>query len=288
MIGNDGGNGPGGVFYMPNSTCSDAPAQFLTLLAKDNIRQSCIGNRSLANVQNTNFAPRLGFAYRIRPDLVVRAGYGIAYGSLANIGAAPYVLGNNFPFAYSVTYTAPNSVTPVTLSNNELPTLENVFASVNLSSAATANPSGANLAGRVFNYDTPYTEAFNLTVQKQLDRYDSIQVAYVGDVGRHLDARGTFNDPSEIAPPGTNYQSLIPFPDFALESAYLTTNGTSSYNSLQVVYTHQLGAGLSVLANYTYSKCMTDQGAITDGITYRAQWLPGFGLQRRRFTLCPE
>ena len=97
MIGNDGGNGPGGVFYMPNSTCSDAPAQFLTLLAKDNITQSCIGNRSLANVQNTNFAPRLGFAYRIRPDLVVRAGYGIAYGSLANIGAAPYVLGTTSP-----------------------------------------------------------------------------------------------------------------------------------------------------------------------------------------------
>ena len=95
-------------FYMPQSTCSSAPPQFLALLAKDNIAQSCIGNRSLSNVQNSNFAPRIGFAYRIRPDFVIRGGYGIAYGSLANIGAAPYVLGNNFPFAYSVTYTAPN------------------------------------------------------------------------------------------------------------------------------------------------------------------------------------
>jgi hypothetical protein len=289
MIGSNGGNGPGGNFYMPKSTCGVAPAQFLTLLAKDNIAQSCIGNRTLSNVQNANFAPRIGFAYRVRPDLVVRGGYGIAYGSLANIGAAPYVLGNNFPFAYSVTYTAPNPTTPVALSNGALPTLENVFASVDLSSAASANPSGANLAGRVFDYLTPYTQAFNLTVQKQIGRYDSLQVAYVGVVGRHLDARGTFNDPSEITPPGTNNfaNGIIPFPDFAIGSAYLTTNGTSSYNSLQTVYTHQLGKGLSVLANYTYSKCMTDQGAITDGITYRAQWLPGFGINRD-YTLCPN
>jgi hypothetical protein len=289
MIGNDGGNGPGGVFYMPQSTCSAAPAQFLALLQQDNIAQSCIGNRSLSNVQGDNFAPRIGFAYRLRPDLVVRAGYGIAYGSLANIGAAPYVLGNNFPFAYSVTYTSPNPTTPVSLSTGALPTLENVFASVNLSSAATANPFGADLAGRVFNYLTPYTQAFNLTVQKQLGRYDSVQAAYVGDVGRHLDARGTFNDPSEITPPGTNNfaNGIIPFPNFAIGSAFLTTNATSSYNSLQLVYTHQVGQGLSVLANYTYSKCMTDQGAITDGITYRAQWLPGFGITHD-YTLCPN
>jgi hypothetical protein len=287
VIGGDGGNGPGGTFYMPNSTCSTATAQFLALLAKDNITQSCIGNRSLSNVQSDNFAPRVGFAYRVRPDFVIRAGYGIAYGSLANIGAAPYVLGNNFPFAYSVSYTAPSPTTPVTLSNGAPPTLENVFASVNLSSAATANPSGAELAGRVFDYKTPYTQAFNLTLQKQIGRHDSVQVAYVGDVGRHLDARGTFNDPSEITPPGGNQNSLIPFPDFAIGSAFLTTNGISSYNSLQTVYTHQLSAGFSVLANYTYSKCMTDQGAITDGINYRAQWLPGFGIQRD-YTLCPN
>lgn len=287
MIGDDGGNGPGGVYYQPESTCGDAPPQFLALLAKDNIVQSCISNRSLSDVQNDNFAPRLGFSYRIRPDFVLRAGYGIAYGSLANIGAAPYVLGNNFPFAYSVTYTAPDPTTPVTLSTGALPTLENVFASINLSSAATANPSGADLAGRVFDYKTPYTQAFNLTLQKQIGRYDSIQVAYVGDVGRHLDARGTFNDPSEITPPGTNNFDYIPFPDFAIGSAFLTTNGGSSYNSMQTVYAHHFGAGLSVLANYTYSKCMTDQGAITDGINYRAQWLPGFGISRD-FTLCPN
>lgn len=114
-----------------------------------------------------------------------------------------------------------------------------------------------------------------------------MQVAYVGDVGRHLDARGTNNVPAAIAAPGTSTTSLIPFPYFAIGGAYLTTNATSSYNSLQTVYTHNFGGGLNVLANYTYSKCMTDQASITDGITYRAEWLPGFGI-KSDYTLCPN
>jgi len=287
MIGANGGNGPGGNYYMPSSTCNQATPAFQALLAKDNIALTCTGTRALSNVQATNFAPRLGFAYRVRPDFVVRGGYGIAYGSLANIGAAPYVLGNNFPFVYSITMTAPSPVAPLKLSNGMSPVLENVFASVDLTSPASANPAGANLAGRVFSYQTPYTQTFNLTLQKQLGRHESVQLAYVGDVGRHLDARGTNNVPSVIAPPGTSLNSLLPFPDFAVGGAYLTTNATSSYNSLQAVYTHQLSAGLAVLANYTYSKCMTDQASITDGITYRAQWLPGFGITKD-YTLCPN
>ncbi len=46
-----------------------------------------------------NFAPRIGFADRITPLLVVRGGFGIAYGALANIGFGGNI-GNNYPFAY--------------------------------------------------------------------------------------------------------------------------------------------------------------------------------------------
>jgi hypothetical protein len=50
MIAN-GGNGPGSTYYMPNSTCNQAPPQFMALLQKDGISQSCIGNRYLSNTQ---------------------------------------------------------------------------------------------------------------------------------------------------------------------------------------------------------------------------------------------
>jgi hypothetical protein len=41
---------------------------------------------------------------------------------------------------------------------------------------------------------------------------------------------------------------------------------------------HQSSRGLSVIANYSYAKCMTDQKTQAKGTNgYRAPWLPGFG-----------
>jgi hypothetical protein len=91
-------------------------------------------------------------------------------------------------------------------------------------------------------------------------------------------------------PPGTNIsqipsqsngnQSFIPYPDFAPNAIYESTNAQSSYNSMQATYEHQLSWGLRLLANYTLSKCFSNQrtqGTATSA--YRAEWLPGFGIQ---------
>ena len=82
-------------------------------------------------------------------------------------------------------------------------------------------------------------------------------------------------------------QGHIPFPAFAPNGVFETTESTSNYNSFQVVYEHQLSAGLTVLANYTYSKCMTDQRSMKARTcrAYRAPWLPGFG-QAADYGLC--
>jgi hypothetical protein len=97
-------------------------------------------------------------------------------------------------------------------------------------------------------------------------------------------------------PPGTNLydptvEGHVPFPSFGVEPQFVSTSSSSSYNSFQAVYEHQLSAGLTILANYTFSKCMSDARSIegtnstayggpTYGGTYtpyRAEWLPGFG-----------
>jgi hypothetical protein len=71
----------------------------------------------------------------------------------------------------------------------------------------------------------------------------------------------------------------VPFPDFARNAIYETTNATSSYNSMQATYQRQMSAGLSILANYTWSKCMSNQHTqASQNTQYRAQWLPGFGI----------
>jgi hypothetical protein len=77
-------------------------------------------------------------------------------------------------------------------------------------------------------------------------------------VGRPPDNLGYYNSRSQILPTSVNAQNYVPFPNFARNSTYETTNATSSYNSVQATYEHQMSAGLSVLANYTYAKCMSN------------------------------
>ena len=277
----DGGNGNTGTYYMSNKGCKVArSAAFDALLANSNIKLACVDSLTLGNAQKTNFAPRVGFAYRIKPTLVVRGGYGIAYGALGNLGYGG-TLGTNYPFVYTSTFNAPNSQAPLTLSNGKTATLETALSTLNLEDPTINSGVGLNLYGRQYNFQTPYTQTLNFTVQDQFTNHDSIQVGYVGTLGRHLDNLGGHNSVSEILPVSANVQNYVPFKNFNAGATYETTNAVSSYNSLQTTYEHQLSAGLSLLANYTYSKCMTNQHTqASTNPNYRAQWLPGFGIGR--------
>ena len=215
----------------------------------------------------------------------MRGGYGIAYGALGNLGYGG-TLGTNYPFEYTVSATSTSSQTPLLLSSGATATMENTFGTINLTDPTQVNGANVALYGRQYNFQTPYVQTYNLTVQYQFTNRDSIQTGYVGTVGRHLDNLGTHNSPSEILPPGVSQTPYLPFPSFSPKSTYETTNGSSSYNSLQTTYQHDFNAGLILLANYTYSKCMTDQRTQAGQEPgYRAQWLPGFGIGADN-TLC--
>ena len=111
------------------------------------------------------------------------------------------------------------------------------------------------------------------TRPKALGKYDSVQAGYAGTLSRHLDVQGYNNVPSQLAAPGANQYEYIPFPDFSPGSAYEATNGPSNYNSLQAVYSRSVEHGLSILANYTYSKCMSNAAEFGRSLGYRAQFL---------------
>jgi hypothetical protein len=275
-----GGNGEQGTYYISKTGCQvSRSASFDALLASSNINVDCVSGLALGNAQATNFSPRLGFAYRVRPTLVIRGGYGIAYGALGNLGYGG-TLGTNYPFVYTSTFPSPNSVLPLLLNNGQTATIENAFTTINLEDPTINSGKGLNLYGRQYDYQTPYVQTVNLMVQDQFTRHDSIQAGYVGTMGRHLDNLGYNNSPTEILPPSVNPQLYVPFPSFARNATYETTNATSGYNSMQATYEHQFSSGMSLLANYTYSKCVSDQHTqASQNQQYRAQWLPGFGIQ---------
>src|ERR1022692_3094288 len=63
----------------------------------------------------------------------------------------------------------------------------------------------------------------------------------------------------------------------------ITNAGSASYyNSLQANYERRFSAGLSVLANFTWSKCRTDAVDVLNSTAIsgrNAALLPGFGVQ---------
>jgi hypothetical protein len=204
----------------------------------------------LGEAQKTNFAPRLGFAYRLKNNLVVRGGYGIAYGALGILGYGG-TLGTNYPFVYTSTFNSPDSQHPLLLSTGGPATMETAFTTINLSDPTINSGMGLNLYGRQYNFQTPYVQTLNLTVKDQFTSHDAVQIGYVGTLGRHLDNLGYNNSPTEILPPSVNPQLYVPFPSFARNATYETTNANananSNYYALQATYEHQFSYGLSVL-----------------------------------------
>jgi hypothetical protein len=289
-----GGAGSSGTYYMPTRGCAVPTSDsFQALIAQNNIALKCTSNNATGNAQSYNFAPRLGFAYNVLPRVVVRGGYGITYGALNNIGFG-YNIGGNYPFSYTLRNYAVDSQTPLQVPGGGTAVLGNALVAQNLENPVAVNGAGLSLYGRQYNFQTPYQQTFNLTFQYQFTEHDTVSTSYVATLGRHLDSMSTQNAPSAIMPPGTNQydptvEGHIPFPVFSPNAAYETTQSKSNYNSFQAVYEHQFNAGLTVLANYTYSKCLTDQrsaeGAPTLQPSYRAPWLPGFG-QAGDYGLC--
>ena len=100
---------------------------------------------------------------------------------------------------------------------------------------------------------------WNLMVQRQLGPNDGIEVGYVGSRSYRtpvqMDANPPVFIPGESTRGNINGRRLLA-PDFASISTQFPI-GYSNYHSLQTTYRHRAAYGLTVLANYTWSKTLT-------------------------------
>ncbi len=271
---------PGSAMYLvPQRRCHDPISQsFSSLFAKDGISLVCTDNRGLGRSERDNVAPRFGFAYQAAPKWVLRGGYGIFYSAFENIGGLTN--GRNYPFFFQFLFPSPDPVTPVTFADGSRATLENGLLAVPFS-PTFVKAGGLQLQGTEFGFRTGSAQSANLTLQYQLTPNQSISVGYVGSLVRHLINPTPSNVVTQILPPGQNPQRFVPFPDFAREASFVTTQGNSYYHSLQANFERRLSAGLAFLGNYTWAKCRTDARDTLNNTVggYRAPGIPGFGIQ---------
>jgi len=321
-MGGDGNRASGSAYYISHNGCaSTLSSSFKGLLANDNIPIICEPNNAANKTPKFNWAPRLGFAYRIRPNLVVRGGGAVSYGAFNSIGYGG-TLGTNYPFRVSVQNGPSFSYRPQVATNgttSQTATMENTFALQDMTSALNAfQPLGSVvLYGKPYNFKIPYEEMFNVAVQYEFTHNDSIQVTYISQLGKQLESASPYHNAPRQALPSSQpavfpctlaelqanpycYHSpamingdgtTIPFPNLAAPQGPMENTGQiSNYESGEVEYRHQVAAGISMDANYTYANCLSDaqggqqnEGGPGNG---RAPWIVGFGGYRADYDRC--
>jgi hypothetical protein len=274
-----GPNRVGGTFYVTPQLSPNIPATFATALANEGISIQTLSG-SLAKVQHLNFAPRVGVSDRFTDRFVMRAGFGIFYGGIEDIGGGALPT-ENFPVEYTVTRTATNAATPIT-ADNSIGLLETTFANLPLA-PSTVNPAGLPIIGYQYNAATPYVEGFNLSFEYQITPTLAVSVGYDGSQGRHIVTQANSNSVGILLPAGTTTTPYLPYQQTALTGDTVSmTEGSSNYNALLVNLEQRPWHGITFLTNFALQKDLTDAREPLEGDigSYRAPYLPGFGIGR--------
>lgn len=283
--------------------------------------------RTLAPTQWHNFSPRLGFAYSPNNSdgligkivggpgrTSIRAGGGLYYTAVEDlsqfleVGDPPYGLyyGSSNPPLLEAPYTV-RSIGGLV---SGWPRFPFNFPPTNVSAQ---NPdtsfdwAGVEPISYGFSFDhnnkLPYSEHYELSLQRQIGSNTVLTASYVGNEGHRLVTSIEANPanpalclylsnpanlaPASTAPPcgqfgetppsGTEWVTLPGASPFAGKTflstrplgplfdtnPYETTVANSRYNSLQASLSHTSGS-LTFLAGYTYSKCMDNASGLQD------------------------
>jgi hypothetical protein len=205
-----------------------------------------------------DFAPRVGFAYRVSDKTVVRTGFGVSFAPFEDNSYA-----YNYPVLQTNVFTAANSYTQALLPSGAPSTFEAGLPAP-IAAAIPSNgiiPAGTGLllssSYKVVNthYLDPYIESWNFTAERALPKEWILDVGYVGNHGVHIPYQDNLNA-GLITGAGTAGQPLYNlFGKTASVTMYFATT-TSSYNSLQATLKHRFEKGYSVAFAYTYAKAM--------------------------------
>lgn len=218
------------------------------------------------------FLPRVGFAWSLMHDTVVRGGFGMYsynfsqddYGNGIGFGALTTSKGNASDVNQGTGPTPLISLSsPASTANAVLnyvvgsPSAKNVAQYVNI-----ASPSNQTYVP--YNVPVGKIDEWQLSVEHEFAKNYMVSLAYVGSHAMHLEF-GT--DVNQITSPagltasakaGAAVQADRPFPAWGQLTGF-NYNAISNYNAMQAQVTRRYSNGLTFSANYVWSHFLDDQ-----------------------------
>lgn len=188
-----------------------------------------------------NFAPRIGFAWDVTGNgkTSLRGGWGLFYDQIM-LDQFRNTFDRNPPYVKSVILQGDDTPFPHPLS------------------AARANPPQPAVTV-ADNFQTTYSQQFNLMLQREVRQDLMVSVGYVGSIGKHIQMIVEGNTPIPtvlddgrlFTPVGAPRRN----PAFGgIQQRDLS--GFSTYNSLQMTVLHRMSNGLQVQGVYTFARSL--------------------------------
>ena len=213
-------------------------------------QQAGFPRRSLRNGFFYGISPRIGFAYSINPNTVIKGGYGVFSDP---VGGQTFSLLYQAPYGGTIGYT--NSL------SNGTGTPCSVAAPCNPSITFTQPVNSAGKLGAIVlnsldvNLRNPILQQASLTLERNIGFNTSLRFSYVGTFDSDLEYGRNINQVPVSTKPFS--QANTPYPLYQTINQY-ANGGRQDYNSLTGEVNHNLRHGLLFEAALTWAKNLTD------------------------------
>ncbi|HZP04832.1 MAG TPA: carboxypeptidase-like regulatory domain-containing protein [Terracidiphilus sp.] len=223
-----------------------------------------------------NFAPRIGLTWQpwFDRDMVVRAGWGMYYTTQMDI-TAQYSVVSQYISVNNQVSNATSSPNPTyVLGVNAMPPV--TVGQITAAEVPTITGAIQYLAA---DQHSPGISQWNLDIQHTFGKAYMLDVAYIGNEAHHLQKNW---NPWDGSSPGVQTYNLAQNPWYPKYSYMQEVDniGNGSYNALLVKFQRQFTHGLSILANYTWQKSLSDATEGSNGTLnqdkscFRCDWGP--------------
>jgi hypothetical protein len=230
------------------------------------------GSNHPGKTEYNNFAPRLGFAYRLDPKTVVRGGFGLVWDGVE--GREMDDSGDVYP------YVSRQNLSQVS-GQASFKTTDQLWP--DFSSIVPVTPA-ANTFIAVVNSENPknpYMTQWSFSVERELARNTTLEMNYIGNKGSRLLARQNINQ-ALLIPNLTACYTTTPEPDSCLPVnrrpypnfvTYIDSSwiAHSNYNALNVKLEHR-SSQFALTSIYTWAKSLDDKSTAASAGSEAQGW----------------